>query len=351
MTQQVEVAIRGPEAFRLALRALEQMEKNAIFPTPLNYELCLHALYEPDGAIGKEFARILKAGEGLSDAVAEDLAVQFLPRLRLNEEIRDAGDQLTRQLEAIGAAISAAQRSTSDYGKTLQGASAELSVDVADPTRLKQLIDRLASSTLHVRKENSLLESRLVHSTDEVKRLRDHLEQVRRDAMTDALTNLANRKAFDEALNRATDEARAAGKPISVALIDIDHFKRFNDTWGHQTGDQVIRYVAAQISRTCVHPRLAARYGGEEFALMFPGETSATVAGALDALREEISSRTLKRRSTAEDLGIVTVSAGVAQLHPDESPTNALGRADEALYASKRAGRNRTTDAEPAKAA
>jgi diguanylate cyclase len=160
--------------------------------------------------------------------------------------------------------------------------------------------------------------------------------------MTDALTGLPNRKAFDEALQRAC----AGDGPVSLALLDIDHFKKFNDTWGHQTGDQVLRYVAHVIGRLGVEPRFAARYGGEEFAVLFPGETAAQAVAALDEAREEIGSRILKRRSTNEDLGAVTISGGVAQLKPEESPLALVERADAALYRSKGAGRNRITNTE-----
>ncbi len=92
--------------------------------------------------------------------------------------------------------------------------------------------------------------------------------------MTDGLTNLANRKSFDEGLLRPAPASTRRQPPLALAVIDIDHFKRFNDTWGHQTGDQVLRYVASVIGRLGDDPpRLAARYGGEEFALLFPGET------------------------------------------------------------------------------
>ena len=127
-------------------------------------------------------------------------------------------------------------------------------------------------------------------------------------------------------------------------MLDIDHFKSFNDTWGHQTGDQVIRYVASVIGRVGgTGVRFAARYGGEEFAVIFPGERREEARAALEAAREEISSRTLKRRSTNEDLGAITLSGGVAQHRPGEPPASLIEAADGALYAAKRGGRNRIT--------
>src|SRR5258708_2191714 len=103
------------------------------------------------------------------------------------------------------------------------------------------------------------------------------------------------------------------GGAVTLAIIDIDHFKHFNDAWGHQIGDQVLRYVASVIGRLGATPRVAARYGGEEFAIIFPAESGRTAMAVLEEIRLEVSSRALKRRSTNEDLGAITVSAG----HPE----------------------------------
>ena len=345
MPDTMEAQVRTPDAYGLARRALDSMEAHRIWPTPLNYELWLHMLAEPDGPLAQEINRLLSGGEGLSDHVSEELASQFLPRLRLNDEIRDAGDQLHRQLEDIARAIETAQASNESFGRTLAGAQRELDAP-ADSSSLKRLVDHLSFSTSRVHRENGVLERRLAESTQEVRQLREHLEQVRRDSMTDALTMLANRKAFDEALARACSEAQVSGAPVTLAMLDIDHFKLFNDTWGHQTGDQVIRYVGAVIGKVGALPRVSARHGGEEFAVLFPSEGLGRAMRAIESIRKEISSRNLKRRSTNDDLGVVTVSSGVAELHPGESAVELMERADAALYVSKRAGRNRTTSAE-----
>jgi diguanylate cyclase len=346
MTVEVELSLRGPESYALARKAIEIMERHKVWPTPLNFELWLHYVGDPTGALGVEIERLVKSGKSITEAVAEELAAQYLPKIRLNEEIRDAGDQLSRQLESIGKAIQIAQRSNAAYGKTLAGASAGLTQTV-DPTALKEMVDGLANATRTVQRQNNSLEKRLHTSTEEIVRLREHLEQVRREAMTDALTTLANRKALDEGLERACAEAASSGAPLTLAVIDIDYFKRFNDTWGHQTGDQVIRYVASVIGRVGEPPRLAARYGGEEFAIVFPGATAANVAAELEEARREIGSRALKRRSTNDDLGAVTVSMGVAEYASNESMVSFMERADSALYASKRGGRDRVTIAAP----
>jgi diguanylate cyclase len=349
MTGDVETALRAPQAYALARQAVAGMEQHRVWPTPLNYELWLHLVGHPGGALAQEIERLLSNGEAITEEISENLAATYLPKARLNEQIRDAGALLNRELASVAEAIQKAKQSNEHYGETLAGAGKSLD-EGPDAAALKLTIDSLSSATRRVQRENTTLEKKLAESAAEVTRLKEHLEQVRRDATTDALTNLANRKAFDEELGRACAEAHEKGEPLSLAVIDIDHFKTFNDTWGHQTGDQVIRYVSSVIGRLGPPPRFAARYGGEEFAMIFPRERGQEVIDTLEEIRIEVSSRILKRRSTNEDLGAVTVSAGFAEMLPGETLEALLERADAALYISKRTGRNRVSAA-PAVAA
>jgi diguanylate cyclase len=345
MAADVEMTLRGPDAYRIARKAIEAMERHHVWPTALNFELWSHFIADPNGALARELSRLINLGEPLTETVSEELAAQFLAKSKLNEQIRDAGDQLSKELAAVSRAIQTAQKSNQAYGQTLAGASQEL-VSATDATALKSMVDTLTTATALVQQQNQTLEKKLSESTTEVARLREHLEQVRRDATTDGLTNLANRKAFDDELARACADADEQGVPLTLAVLDIDHFKNFNDTWGHQTGDQVIRFVASVIGRIGATPRFAARYGGEEFAMIFPGEDAGIVEGCLEEIRDEVASRMLKRRSTNEDLGTITISAGLAQRKAGEGSACAMERADAALYISKRAGRNRVTNGE-----
>ncbi len=345
MADQLETTLRGPEAYGLARRVIEAMEESGVWPTPLNFEIWVHYLGDPEGPLGREIKRLLAASEPFTEATADMLAAEYLPRGRLTEEIRDAGRVLDRELSSVSEAIASAHKSQVAYGQTLDKAAVSME-SVDDGAGLQAIVSGLTSATRKVQHENETLEKRLDASTREVARLREHLEQVRRDAMTDALTNLANRKAFDEHLEAACAEAEAEGGALTLAVLDIDHFKRFNDTWGHQTGDQVLRYVASVMGRVAAAPRVAARYGGEEFAMIFPGESPGQVEKALESIRKEISSRSLRRRSTDDELGAVTLSAGFAQRRPGETASALLDRADTALYASKHAGRNRVTSAD-----
>jgi diguanylate cyclase len=342
MTAQVEMAVRGPEAYSLARNAIIEMERAGVWPTPLNFELWLHCVSAPEAPLGREIKRLLSDTGVISDEAAETLAAEFLPRNRLSEDIRTAGEVLDRELASVAGAIAQAHKTQADYGETLATASASMET-AGNESSLKILVGGLTVATKRVHRETAILEKRLENSNKEVARLREHLEQVRREAMTDALTDLANRKAFDEQLAKLCSDDHHA--PLTLAILDIDHFKRFNDTWGHQTGDQVLRYVSTILSRVCCGNRFAARFGGEEFAILFPGESTGAVTTALETIREEVASRSLRRRSTNDELGAVTLSAGFAEHLPGETAACLLERADAALYASKRAGRNRITSA------
>ncbi|WP_158918222.1 diguanylate cyclase [Caulobacter sp. S45] len=345
MSTDLRTRLRGPHAYDLARAAMAEMQRLGVWPTPLNFELWLQITIDPDGPLNAEVERIIQGGETITEAQSEELAAKHLARNRLAEEVRVAGDGLDLQLRQVQRVIETAQTSSAQYGATLAGASEELEHDL-EPTEVKKLVETLADATHQIRRRTDALETGLTASNGEVVRLRARLEAAQREAMTDALSNLPNRKAFDIALTHACEEADETGAPLALAMVDIDLFKRFNDTWGHQTGDQVIRYVASILARAAQEPFFAARYGGEEFAVILPGETGAQAAAILDTVREEIGSRSLKRRSTDEDLGVVTVSTGVAQRGRKELPAALIERADAALYASKRNGRNRVTNAE-----
>ena len=339
-----ETALRGPDAYRLARKALEVMVQHKVWPTPQNYELWLFYVANPKSPLAEEIDRLAASGEPFTENVSDALATRFLPQSNLSGALKDAGDQLSRELDMVSKAIHAAHLSNEAYGETLAGAGAEL--QNAAPGSLRKLVAGLTDATRKAEHQTRVLQRQLQESTSEVVKLRDHLAEVRRDAVTDALTGLGNRKAFDDALEHALALSGRTGKPTSLAVLDIDHFKRFNDTWGHQTGDQVLRYIGSVLSRLCEEPpRFAARYGGEEFAMIFPGESSGQVYTLLQDVLEEVASRMLRRRSTNEELGSITVSIGLAELKPRESAADFVERADAALYASKRTGRNKLTNA------
>jgi diguanylate cyclase len=159
------------------------------------------------------------------------------------------------------------------------------------------------------------------------------------EARTDALTGLPNRRAFDDELARRFSEWRKSKRPLSVVLVDIDHFKKFNDQHGHLTGDAVLAQVAGTLREAMHESDLVVRLGGEEFAAILPNCGALDAAQAAERARKAIEHAPLyyeKKRLC------VTVSCGAAQAVNNEVVSSLIKRADEAMYASKNAGRNRT---------
>ena len=341
MPTDIDTLLRSSKSYSWARKAIEAMETHQVWPTALNFELWLHYVAAKDSDVAAEINTVINSGGHFTDQVGADIAAQHLPAAKLSGEILNAGKNLSKELNSVSRAIESARETSEIYGQQL--VSATEAIAAQGDAAMLTMVESLSSATRKVHAENQALESQLADTTDELGRLREHLEQVRRDAMTDALTMLFNRKAFDEAIEKACALAVKTNDIISLAVIDIDHFKVFNDTWGHQTGDQVLRYVASVIGRVGGEGvRFSARYGGEEFAVIFPGERREVALAAIEAAREEISSRTLKRRSTNEDLGAITISTGIAEHQRGEPPVGLIEAADGALYAAKRAGRNRT---------
>jgi diguanylate cyclase len=154
-------------------------------------------------------------------------------------------------------------------------------------------------------------------------------------AYHDELTTLPARRAFTDALLRLEE-------PYAIAVVDIDHFKKFNDTYGHQVGDQVLRLVAKVLQDHVRDDDLAARYGGEELVAVFPGVDLAACAQIAERIRVRISEARLTRRTTGQAISSITVSIGVAQFRLPEAAEVMIERCDRGLYQAKRSGRNRT---------
>jgi diguanylate cyclase len=176
---------------------------------------------------------------------------------------------------------------------------------------------------------------------DEINQLQENLEVVRTESLTDPLTSLSNRKHFDESLAQAIADSAERSEPLSLVMTDIDHFKNFNDTWGHLTGDQVLRLVAMSLKQNVKGQDIAARYGGEEFAVILPNTVLRSALTVADHIRRAVMSKELMKRSTGQNLGRVTISLGCATARKGDTVQSLIARADACLYAAKRSGRNR----------
>ena len=205
---------------------------------------------------------------------------------------------------------------------------------------LKIAVTKVLTETRKMEETNKVLENQLADSTDEIGQLRDDLEDMRKEALTDALTGIANRKLFDMELRSQARDAMETGESLCLLMLDIDHFKKFNDTFGHQTGDQVLKLLASTMTKAVKGNDIPARYGGEEFTVILPQTDLPGAKQVAESIRQRVSSKTLVNRTTKEDLGKLTISVGVSKFEFGESLTDFLKRADQALYKAKNSGRD-----------
>jgi diguanylate cyclase len=276
----------------------------------------------------------------LSDADLEQIYETYLSPTRLTERIDTVGNKVMGEIEQVMAMIDAAAGSASSYTESLAGMSEKLG-DSKDREGLRAIVESLVHTAKEMEESNQKLEARLNASKQEINELQVNLEAVRTESLTDPLTQLANRKYFDMTLEEAIADAREKDEPLSLMMTDIDHFKNFNDSFGHLTGDQVLRLVAMSVKQNVKGQDTAARYGGEEFAIVLPNTVLRSAITVADHIRRAVMTKELMKRSTGEHLGRVTISIGVATLQAGDTPQMLIERTDTCLYAAKRHGRNR----------
>ena len=284
---------------------------------------------------------------------------------RLDDVERRLRDVMFKQAEAKGRAVEAQEEmrqmlatfierlslmtdSTSVFGGKMEEHAKQIeqarSIEELAPV-LKEVVIAtrgMAADSLNARNELRGMREQAQATEAEIMKLHLELDRVSAQARHDPLTGALNRKGLDEALNREISHVRRREAPLCMALLDIDNFKRINDDLGHTTGDQALAHLA-QVARDSMRPQdTLARYGGEEFVILLPDTTLDKGIEAMTRLQRELTKRFFL--AGVEKI-LITFSAGVAQLAPDEDGAAAIKRADQAMYMAKRAGKNRVLGA------
>jgi diguanylate cyclase len=320
--------------------ALGQIKALRHAATPRNYEIwyAYATGYKP--SLNQKINKTLNTNGTLTDADLEQIYNTYLSPARLSDRIDEVGSQVKGEIDQVMAMIDVAAGSASSYTESLAGMTEKIGQS-KDREGLRAIVESLVQTAKEMEVSNHELEERLNESKQEINQLQSSLEAVRSESLTDPLTQLANRKFFDMTLEATIADARARNEPLSLMLTDIDHFKNFNDTFGHLTGDQVLRLVALSVKQNVKGQDTAARYGGEEFAVILPNTVLRSAITVADHIRRAVMNKELLKRSTGELLGRLTISIGVATLQKNDTPQMLIERADACLYVAKRCGRNR----------
>ena len=328
----------------LAKTALALMGECNVVATPDNFELFYAYATGENPAITQTMGALISARRPFTPDILLDLRLRCLSGARAARAMEDLGSDMRSVIDDVLGKLEASQRDTSDYSMRLNAATgaldANLDNDGRNPADLRALVDGLIAATRAMEARTRSLEGELQASSEQVNELRSKLDNVRKESMTDPLTGIANRKAFDSAMQQALEQVDESGESVALLLCDIDHFKKFNDTWGHQTGDQVLRLVANCLAENVKGRDTAARYGGEEFAVLLRGTNLVSATQVANQIREAVQTKKLVKKSTGDVLGTITISIGVSLICTNEPAETAIRRADACLYGAKHHGRN-----------
>jgi diguanylate cyclase len=324
-------------ATTLADRANRHMAQHGVAPTPSNFNVWFN--YSRGNAPElKRVIDILIAGNRRFDATTNrDLFSTYLAPSPTGAAVGEIPDQLKSVMDQAKRFVTQAIADNRTQIRAI-GDVAEKAEAGIDPRSLVEcLMDELAKAATRASK----LEANLSETSRELDTIRDSLSKAEQRANTDTLTGLPNRRAFDEFLCTSQISVMESGEPLSLLMVDIDHFKKFNDNFGHGVGDQVLRLMGNVLRDRLRESDLPARYGGEELAAVLPGAGLVECEAVAERIRRSISECRITRRSTGEVIPSITISIGVAQFRPGESISQLIERCDGALYLAKRTGRNR----------
>jgi diguanylate cyclase len=325
----------------IARRVLLTLSRQEIPVTPENYQVWFEYMIGSNPELNKEIDTLLAEGTRLDDAQNRGLYEKHFGEAKERKFVQEISQATFRILKEALEGVVATGTVTQDYSERLNVFATRLETDKLDPEALKEIIEALILDTRKVEQSSSELSQQLEKAKQEANELRQRLEQAEREATRDVLTGLYNRKYLDKALQALHSLYREKGAPFSVIMMDVDHFKKINDTYGHKVGDSVLSFIGQTITGSVKGRDVPARYGGEEFIVLLPATSSEDACKLAESLRKQICSKALKVTKTQKTIGIVTVSCGVAQIRDEDSVDSVVDRADQALYLAKESGRNR----------
>lgn len=329
---------KSAEYLRLALPLMSRQDAAL---HPFSYAIWYEFIAGINPALKQALEQITRDGKKLDEKTTFELYQKYIAELD-HESAHRVSSGFQRVLTAISRSAEDAGHQAAHYGSALEkwvdniGQTPDLSEKLAG-------LEDILSDTRQMRSAVVTLARRLEDSLQEIEELREEVSKARAEALADALTGLANRKGFDLAINQCLSSHEPGQRGPSLVAIDIDYFKQVNDDFGHLFGDKVLRSVAHILKQNVKGKDTAARYGGEEFIILLPDTPIQGAQCLADTIRASVERCRVRRTDNHEAIAKVTVSLGVAAYLPGESASEFLSRADEALYTSKREGRNRVT--------
>lgn len=319
-------------------KAIPHMVKNQIPANPINYALWYNYVANHIPLLNREMDNIIDKGLPFDAEQSEDLYYHFV-----------IGDQLEQHHETLESITQVASKILSQLGVSLQGSDSfdqqlgdnlQQLEQASSLTEVTDIIDQVMSTTEGIRSANAHFKEDLQAANNEINNLQQQLEAAEKHAYIDQLTQLYNRHAFDRQLAQLLENDAVAGN-VCLVLADLDHFKSFNDDYGHVIGDRVLQRMGELIKDFCPDHAIGTRYGGEEFAIIINNDSVKNSVEIAERLREKLLQLRVKLKNSDKVLDNISASFGVAKFTLGETMESFIDRADKALYHAKKSGRNR----------
>lgn len=325
-----------------ARRTLPLMAKYHVPPTPENYAVWYHFIGEQQPELTEELQGYIDEKRVFTPDLNNYLYHRYVARDLDQRVVEQTTEDAQKLLDQVLLVLQKVISSNDEYGAGVDEYIEGLEESIQSP-ELRNALKTVVEKTKEIRKKGSQLSERLDATSREVHSLKRDIEQLSRESQKDFLTGVDNRKAFDLNLKENLERFVGEGELFALLMVDIDHFKEFNDKYGHQVGDEVLKQVARMLMDSVKGRDQVARYGGEEFAIMLPDTPLAGGLSVAEALRKTIGNKIYRIKNSNESIPSITISLGVAVVRKGDTAESIVKRADDALYRSKQGGRNKVT--------
>lgn len=321
---------------------IQKMSEHPASFTPLSYTVWYEHVTGINSALSEEIDKLLTNNEKLDDATIDRLHSKYISEFDVNVE-RALRQHVLLLLDKISQFTTTTDSQAQQFGNNLQSYSNTLKQKL-DPPKLVALVNSMVGDTNHMLGVIHNMHTELAACKQKSEGLRQELHTARGEAMTDPLTGILNRRGFESGASQILLEHTEQNKNLCLLMIDIDHFKKINDSYGHLFGDKVICAIAETLKSKVRGQDIVARMGGEEFSVLLADTDSRGASIVAEHIRKTIEACKIFPRGAKESIGGITVSIGVAKYNNADSLLDLLDHADKALFTSKKQGRNRTTE-------
>lgn len=307
--------------------------------TPTNYAVWYEFTTGINPALSEAMGKLLVDGKKFDDDAIEKLYAEFVSECNMDVQRVLRGD-IQQLLCKLAGFTDETDKQAHQFDNSLQAYGETLKQGL-DASSLCALIGDMTGDTSKMRGSMHNLQSELAASKQQVEKLHQELVSARGEALVDPLTGIFNRRGFEANVKQVLSDNTLKENGLCLLMVDIDHFKKINDTYGHLFGDKVIRAIAESLKSKVKGQDSVARLGGEEFAVLLPETTAQGACVVAEHIRQSIEKGKIRRLDTQEQIGGITISIGVSVYAGDGNIVEFLDQADKALYVSKKNGRNR----------